>query len=234
MAGKKTPLSNAILITARGLWIFILFMVFLILFNKFFDYIGLYSLLNSFRINTTFDREAIILIITLISTLSMVSYIYYVGKEEREKTDYQKQISLLESLYSELDAISSKEKKINLLDKEISTKGNLQWYKELYKGDLKPAHGIWNLNTKIYVGKLNWKIKNKETKPLKDALIHISQKIELIENQLSQYHQIPKTVSEKIRNTFKKAIMNNLKELIEFVETTKEFIEKAWRLENKG
>jgi len=134
----------------------------------------------------------------------------------------------LESLYSELDTISSNKRKIKILNKEISTEGNLQWVKELFESGLKPAHGIWNLNVQIYVTSLNVKIKNKETKPLKDALIHISQKIELIGNYLIQYNQIPEGVSEKDKGPIKSAVVNVLNEVIELVEITKELIKKEF------
>ena len=146
--------------------------------------------------------------------------------------DYKKQVSLLESLYSELDAISSKEKKINLLNKEISTKGNLQWVEELFGWDLKPAHGIWKLNTQIYVDGLNEKIKFKKTKHLKNALIHISQKIELIENYLSQYNQVSEK-NKEYRKNVKEAITKVLKEVIELVETTKKYIELEFGINKK-
>jgi hypothetical protein len=140
--------------------------------------------------------------------------------------DYRKQISLLESLYSELDAISSEEKRIRLSHKEKSIKGNLQWVEELFGWGLKPAHGIWKLNTQIYVAGLNEKIKFKKTKSLKRFLILISQKIELIENYLLQFNQVPKETD----NVYKEAIMKVFAEVIELVETTKTFIEKEFRI----
>ncbi len=87
-------------------------------------------------------------------------------------------------------------------------------------------HGIWKLNTQVYVACLNGKIKFKKTENLKNVLIHISQKIELIENYLLQYNQVPKEHQKSI----KEAVMKVLKEVIELVETTKKFIETEFRI----
>lgn len=146
--------------------------------------------------------------------------------------DYKRQVSLLESLYSELDAISNNEKKIKLLNKEISTKGNLQWVEELFGYGLKPAHGIWKLNTQIYVEGLNKRIKFKRTRYLKNALIHISQKIELIENYLSQYNQISDKNKEYEKNV-KEAITNVIKEVTGLVENTKKYLEIEFGINKK-
>ncbi len=135
--------------------------------------------------------------------------------------DYKRQISLLESLHSELEAISSKKRKIELLDLNIDTTGNLQWVKELFGYELKHAHGIWKLNVQTYVGELNNKIKFNKTKDLKRVLIHISQKIEMIENYFRQYEGVPKDHQKAI----KEAIIKVVDETIKLVETGKKFIE---------
>lgn len=140
--------------------------------------------------------------------------------------DKRRQIALLKSLYSELDALSSKKKKIKLLNKEISTVGNIQWAKELFEGELKPAHNLWRLNTKIYVSELNDKINHKRTKELKDALIHISQKIELIETHLNSTDKIPKGQKDMI----KEILMNICDEVIGLIETTKEYLSKEFKI----
>lgn len=135
--------------------------------------------------------------------------------------DYKRQISILESLHSELEAISSKKKKIKLLDLNIDTIGNLQWVKELFDYELKHAHGIWKLNVQTYIGELNNKIKFKKTKSLKKVLIHISQKIEMIENYFRQYEGVPKEHQKII----KEAIIKVIDETMGLVDTGKRFIE---------
>ncbi|MAH47988.1 hypothetical protein CMI37_19355 [Candidatus Pacearchaeota archaeon] len=140
--------------------------------------------------------------------------------------DYGRQVSLLEALYAELNAISSKKSEIELIKKKIPTKGNLQWVKELLGWGLKGGHEIWRLNTRDYVVGLNRKIKGRKTKHLKDTLIHISQKIELIGNHLSQYDQIPQVRRKDVMH----AIMKLIEETIELVEETKKFIKKEFRI----
>ena len=135
-------------------------------------------------------------------------------------------ISLLESLHSELEAISSKKRKIKLLDLNIDTAGNLQWVKELFGYELKHAHGIWKLNVQTYIGELNNKIWFKKTKDLKRVLIHISQKIEMIENYFRQYEGVPKEYQKVI----KEAIIKVVDETIKLVETGKKFIEDEFKI----
>ena len=152
-------------------------------------------------------------IFALIIAIIMVFLTFY--------KDYKRQISLLESLHSELEAISSKKRMIELLDIKIDTTGNLQWVKELFGYELKHAHGIWKLNVQTYVGELNNKIRFKKTKDLKRVLIHISQKIEMIENYFRQYEGVPKEHQKVI----KEAIIKVVDETIKLVETGKKFIE---------
>lgn len=227
MKKDATPLVKASRTTTKGLLVFILIIILILLFDKIFKYLGVYVLLNYLGISTSVDQSIIVLVITLMATLGMASYIYYIGKSEREENAHQKQISLLESLYAELDAISSKERKIKILDKEISTQGNLQWVKEVFGYGLEPLHSVWNLNTLVYVSGLNRKIKGKSTIRLKEALIHISQKIELIGNLLSKYYNQSNKIT---RDGMKKGVKSVIDETADLVEKTKKFIVKEFQL----
>lgn len=137
--------------------------------------------------------------------------------------DNQKQISLLESLYSELEAISSKKGEINVKGKKIETEGNLQWVKELFGWELRPNHKIWVLNTQIYVGGINRQVKGKKTRPLKQLLIRISQKIELVENYVDQYSSAARKDS-----AMKEAILKVIEEVTELVDLTKNILEREF------
>ena len=173
--------------------------------------------------NKTFWVSLIIIILIGVAPLIF----HWIWDKKREE---ERQISLLESLYSELDAISSKEKKIKLIKKEIKTEGNLQWVKELFGYGLIPAHKIWNLNTQIYVGGLNSEIKGEKTKSLKSSLIHISQKIELIGNYILQYNQIPETNNPHVdnRKILRDSVIKIVDEVIELVEEANEFIKNKY------
>ena len=181
----------------------------------------------------SFSLIGLSVLLTISTTVGIASYFYEANRRDQKLDKLARQKDILESLYSELEAISSKKRHIELMDTKVSTHGNLQWVKELFEQGLKPAHGIWKLNTQTYVINLNREIKGKETKRLKDSLIHISQKIELIENYLIQYNQIPEKASEVYKVPIKKAIVNTLKETIGLVESTKEFIKKEFEINKK-
>jgi len=127
-----------------------------------------------------------------------------------------------------LNTISSNKHEIRILNEKISTKGNLQWTKESLSRNASPAHGIWNLNTKIYVTGLNSEIKNKKTKNLKEALIHITQKIELIETYLSTHRQINEEKLKKYKAAMGESMIPLLDEVIGLVDTTKKHLEKEF------
>ncbi|MFH1311154.1 MAG: hypothetical protein ABIH65_01990 [Nanoarchaeota archaeon] len=177
------------------------------------------------------DFSILLNVLGWIVVICLGLYVYNLTKRDEDRREYERQISLLESLYSELDAISSKKKEISTLNKKISTHGNLQWVKELFEQDLKPAHGIWNLNTPNYIVGLNREVMGKKTKLLKDALIHISQKIELIGNYILQYNQIPQKVNKEYSEPIKEVILKVLNETIGLVDETKEFIKKEFKLD---
>jgi len=196
-----------------------------------------YTGFKTYKINVIpFNQKQIINLskFAIIATFFAVIVGFLLSELASKRREKFKQISLLESLYSELSAISSKKREIKILNKKILTEGNLQWIKELFNIGLKPAHGIWNLNIQLYVIGLNRTINNKKTKPLKDALIHIGQKIELIGNYLNQYNQIPEKIAEINREPIKEAITNVVKEVIELVEVTKEFIEKEFEVNEES
>lgn len=193
---------------------------------------------TAFIVNNLDDREQriqssiqfyslLILIFVSLFVFSLDKNLREISRE-REKDENKRQLGILDSLYTELDAISSKEREIKILDKKISTKGNLEWVRELFGNDLKPAHGVWGLNPRSYIIGLNSEIEGKKTRDLKSALIYINQKIELIENYLIQYGQIPEKASKIHKEALKKAVMNLLKETIGFIETTKKFIEQEF------
>lgn len=167
---------------------------------------------------TTFLVSLIVII--LVGIMPIIFHFFWDKKREKEKQD-----NLLESLYAELDKISSKKGEIKILDKKIDTEGNLQWVKELFGWGLKPAHSIWKLNTEIYIVSLNRTIKGKKTKNLKDLLLHINQKIELIENYLMQYNQL-----QKENKDVKDSIIKVINEVIELVETAKKLIEQDFKI----
>ena len=164
-----------------------------------------------------------IIIITLIGLATVLAQIWSVlwQNHKKKRSESEKQISLLESLYSELDAISSKKRKIKFLNEKISTIGNLQWVKENLGG--KFLHAVWNLNVLIYIQGLNSKINKIETKNLKDALIHISQKIEMIRNVISEYDL-------KSDLDMKKSLEEIIDELIGFIDKIKQMIKKDFKI----
>lgn len=182
--------------------------------NSFFETRKIHILSYSEVLNEKISRSSLyVAILGLIIALIVVFVPFY--------KDKQRQISLLEALYSELDAISSKKGEIEVLDKKIPTKGNLQWIKELFGWELRPAHGIWKLSTQDYITGLDRKIKGKTTRPLKKVLILISQKIELIENYLIQYASVTRK-----DDAIKEAIMKVINEVTELVDITKKLLEK--------
>jgi hypothetical protein len=103
---------------------------------------------------------------------------------------------------------------------------NLQGAKELFGWGLKPAYSIWKLDTQMYVTNLNVKIKWKKTKPLKDLLIAIHQKVECIENYLLQCGKMPEISKKDIRE----AVIHFFDDVIGSVEIAKKFIETNFRI----
>ncbi len=120
-----------------------------------------------------------------------------------------------------------------MLNIKISTKGNLQWIKELLENNGNPAHGIWNLNTSIYVTGLNRKIKGKKTDKLKSSLIHATQKIELIGNYLSTHRQAKERELEKHAQAIAKVLIKPVGELINLVDTIKKYLIEEFKIKVK-
>ena len=190
-------------------------------------------LLKTWGIIWNINPNDLSLTITILATILIATYIYNKSKNDGKENKKTKQISLLKSLYYELDAISNKEKIITFLDKEIHTKGNLQWIKELLTNNGSPAHGIWNLNTRIYVTELDTIINNKKTQKLKESLIHLNQKIELIGNYLLTHRIAKEKYLHKESKIIGELLIPLVEELIDLTDRTKKYLEKEFNINKK-
>lgn len=139
--------------------------------------------------------------------------IWYIKKETMER-----QLSLVNSLYSELHMISDPKHTFKLNKKKYKLKGNLEWFKETIKNTGKfPAHEVWYINTSEYIGKLNRKINNVQTFNLKKMIILINQKILMING-----------ARKGIVPFKKKDLIEDIKEVIGMVNDAKNFIEEKF------
>ncbi len=111
--------------------------------------------------------------LTILTTIGGASYFYEVNRENQRRDELRRQKDLLESLYTELDAISNKNKKIKFEE------GNLQWFKDAV-GVGKPLHSVWSINPSPYLSYLSSVINGKETRSIKRKLVRLNQKIEMI------------------------------------------------------
>ncbi len=153
-------------------------------------------------------------------------------KKQTEKEDEReegRQLSLLDSLYSELCAIGDKKHRFKLINNHEMT-GNLHWFKELlgWEGIL-PGHGIWYLTTSLYIGGLNKGVKGVNTASLKKMIILINQKIELINNHVVTFGK------DKNKDTkeFREAVIKIIDEALKYVWESKKFIENNWKLKKR-
>jgi hypothetical protein len=220
---KKSAILNAFESLFLGLLIIV---IILLLMDRL-----LFLIHDIWGIVLPFSSEGLSLVVSISVAMGLAFFLYYRNREDQEEIESKKQNDLLESLCTELDAIGSKKNEFKILNKKISTKGNLEWFYELFKDGLKPGHGIWKLNPQLYVIGLNGKINGKKTKPLKDAIIHLNQKIELIENYLVQYDKIPEGASFRVhREAVKNGVMNLIDDTIDLVRIIKKFIKKEFKI----
>ncbi|MCH7758788.1 hypothetical protein IID20_00295, partial [Patescibacteria group bacterium] len=128
-------ISISLFQTALGLIVLIVFLGILL---------SIKFLLELKGINLIIPSDVLTVLLTILATIGMALYIYNVNKKDREEVERQKQISLLESLFTELNLISSENGDFR------KSEGNLQWFSEAIDlGD--PLHSIWNINPTPYL-----------------------------------------------------------------------------------
>ena len=132
----------------------------------------------------------------------------------------EKQKDLFKSLYCELSVISNPEKK---------EEGNLQWFfNSIGKGE--PLHSIWTVNVSPYMAGLPSKFEGNEIISIKNELVKINQKIEMINNVVlsGKYDLIKKLLGEKRNpdNQMRKYIKKVINETIGRIELIKKDLNK--------
>lgn len=181
----------------------------------------LYQFLNSIGLKFVVELNALVLGITILATFGVALYIYNINKENKKESESQRQIDLLESLYVELDTISTKKKGHKFKE------GNLQWFNEaLGLGD--PLHSVWKLNHSPYLSYLSSMINEKETGSLKRNVVKLHQKIEMINNiVLSGKYNLRKYESKGTYDqVMSKFVNETIKESIGIAEKMKKRIKK--------
>ena len=159
-----------------------------------------------------------VIITALIGVVTIYLMVSLFRKEQRDRARerYSLQISLLNSLFVELNQISSPYNDIYINGKHYPTKGNLEWYEEdilpkYKKNKGTPPHEVWKINTSEYLAKLHNKVDKKDTIELKKLIILINQKLELIRNYFSGGIEVNK-IEGVIKET--KVMVGDAKEVL--------------------
>jgi len=163
----------------------------------------------------------------VITTIYIAIYIYESNKRNNEISVFRRQNDLLESLYTELDAISNKDKKIKFEE------GNLQWFNDTLKIG-KPLHSIWSINPSPYLSYLTSNINGKETGSLKRKIVKLNQKIEMINGiVLSGEYNLgifgKKGTRDEVMFDF---VEKTIGEMIDLTEEMKKRLEEDFKIKN--
>ena len=153
---------------------------------------GFYDTIIITGTGNDFSTWISVIITAIIGIVTIYLMVSLFRKEQRYRAReiYALQISLLNSLFVELNQISSPSNDIHINGKIYPHKGNLEWYEKdilpkYKKNKGTPPHEVWKMNTSEYLAKLHNKVDKKDTIELKKLLILINQKLELVRNYFS-------------------------------------------------
>jgi len=181
---------------------------------------------KSSKLNLIVSLVGIIMMIVVgLATILFMEKHHKEAIESDKKREEEKQLTLLQSLYDELCAISSRKNTFGLY-KKSKFEGNLEWFKaSLQKGNL-PAHEIWYINVGVYIGELKKEIKEKGTRNLKKQIILINQKISLLNGFLDGMKNKVYVTDDRI----KKAMIEIIDETIGYVNDARKYMETEFKI----
>ena len=178
-------------------------------------------MLEFFGIIWIINPDDLGLLLTIVVTMGVAFYIYNMSKEDQQKRELKKQFDILESLYTELSAVSDKGKGIKF------SEGNLQWFNDAL-GIGKPLHSIWSIDPSPYLSNLSSKINGKKTVSLKRKIVKLNQKIEMINGIVlsAEYNRGIFGKKDTRDEVMLKFVRETINEMISLTEGMKKTIKK--------
>lgn len=154
-------------------------------------------------------------------------------QNERRKEDklgkYKQQLSLLNTLSTELKVLgSNRQVQIGNLKLKLELESNLHWFKKLIRDKKAPKHSMWHIDVSKYLTQLiNW-FNNPLIPKLKDWLVLIDQKIELINRMREDLiaRRVNLNTSERASSEFINGAVKLIDEAINYVKITQGEVNK--------